>query len=121
MSPLREYIIKNWITVPKSPVVVVRNPLHQVKNRSRQAANGTVPVVSYSHVEIPSVEVLEILIKWDKILRSKRNTFSNLTVSQQQDVTERWSNNSQKSDFSDFDYTVPLKTVQAQNKQSITS
>lgn len=64
-------IIGDWITVPESPVVVVRHPLHQVKDRPWQAAYGTVPVVSYPHVQVSSVEVLEILIKRHEILRAK--------------------------------------------------
>lgn len=51
------------IGLPKCPVVVIRDPLHQVKHGPWQAAYGTVPVVSYPHVQVSSVKVLKILIK----------------------------------------------------------
>lgn len=68
-------IIDDSIIVPESPVVVIRHPLHQVKDGSWQAAYGTVPVVSYSHVQVPSVEVFKILIKWYKFLKAETNTY----------------------------------------------
>lgn len=82
------FIIYDWITVPECPVVVIRHPLHQVKDRTWQAAYRTVPVVSYPHVQVSSVKVLKILIKWYKILKAKRNFCNNLTVSQYHGVSQ---------------------------------
>lgn len=50
------------------PVVVVRNSLHQVHFSARDAADGSVPVVSDPHVQVSGVEVLKVLIERDKIL-----------------------------------------------------
>ncbi len=66
-----EYVsstVCDWIRVPECPVVVIRHPLHQVEDRSWQAAYGTVPVVPYPHVQVSSVKVLKILVKWYEIL-----------------------------------------------------
>lgn len=59
-------------TVPKGPVVVIGHPLHQVKHGARQAANGTIPVVSHPHVQVSGVKVLKVLIEGYEILRRRR-------------------------------------------------
>lgn len=41
----------------------MRLSLHNVHPGSRHAADGPVPVVSDPHVQIPRVEVLEILVQ----------------------------------------------------------
>lgn len=56
------------IASPKRPVVVIRHPLHHVKQRPWGTANGPVPVVSDSHVNVSSVKILKVLIQWHKIL-----------------------------------------------------
>lgn len=61
-------------TLPKCPVVVIRDALHQVKHGSWQAAYGTVPVVPYPHVQVSCVKVLKVLIKWYEILRKKTSS-----------------------------------------------
>lgn len=53
---------------PKCPVVVIRHPLHHVKQRPWGTANGPVPVVSDSHVNVSCVKILKVLIQWHKIL-----------------------------------------------------
>lgn len=62
------------MAVPEGPVVVIGDALHQVEHRPRQAAHWPVPVVPHSHVQVPHVEVLKILIKRDKILQPDRVT-----------------------------------------------
>lgn len=52
----------------KSPVVVTGGSLHQVHFGPRDAAYGPVPVVSYTHVEVSGVKVLEILVERHKVL-----------------------------------------------------
>lgn len=76
----------DWSTVPECPVVVIRHPLHEVKDRSREAAYGTVPVVSYPHVQVSSVKVLKILIKRYKILKANINMLNNFPVTQYEEV-----------------------------------
>lgn len=53
---------------PKCPVVIVCNSLHEVKLWPRDTANWTIPVIPYPQIEVSGVKVLEILIKWHKIL-----------------------------------------------------
>lgn len=52
----------------KSPVVVVGGSFHQIHLGSRDAAYRPVPVVSYPHIEVSGVKVLEILVERYKIL-----------------------------------------------------
>lgn len=56
----------------KCPVVVMRHSVYQVHLGTRDTADGSVPVVSDSHVQVPGVKVLKILIEGDKILQRKR-------------------------------------------------
>lgn len=42
--------------------------VHQVHLGSRNAAYGSVPVVSDAHVEVPGVKVLKVPIKRHKVL-----------------------------------------------------
>lgn len=56
------------MTVPKSPVVVIGHPLHQVKHGAWQAAHGPIPVVSHPHVQVSGVKVLKVLIEGYEIL-----------------------------------------------------
>lgn len=57
-----------FVTVPKSPVVVIGHPLHQVKHGAWQAAHGPIPVVSHPHVQVSGVKVLKVLIERYEIL-----------------------------------------------------
>lgn len=52
----------------KRPVVVEGGSFHQVHFGPRDAADGPVPVVSYAHVEVSGVKVLEILVERHKVL-----------------------------------------------------
>lgn len=61
---------------PKCPVVVIRHPLHHIKPRPRGTADGPVPVVSDSHVQVPRVKILKVLIKRHKILLQQRQQFT---------------------------------------------
>ena len=47
------------------------NSLHQVHLSTRDAADGSVPVISDSHVQVPGVKVLKVLIEGDKILQGE--------------------------------------------------
>lgn len=53
----------------EGPIVVMGNSLHQVHLSTRNATDRSVPVVSNPHVQVPGVEVLKVLIEWDKILQ----------------------------------------------------
>lgn len=55
----------------KGPVVVVGNSFHHVHPSTGNAADGSVPVVSDPHVQVPGVKVLKVLIEGDKILEEK--------------------------------------------------
>lgn len=55
----------------EGPIVVMGNSLHQVHLSTRNATDRSVPVVSNPHVQVPGVEVLKVLIEWDKILQGK--------------------------------------------------
>ena len=45
------------------------NSLHQVHLGTRNATDRSVPVVPNPHVQVPGIEVLKVLIEWDKILQ----------------------------------------------------
>lgn len=60
------------MTAPECPVVVIGNPLHQVKHRAWQAAYRPIPVVSHPHVKVPGVKVFKVLIERYEILLGKR-------------------------------------------------
>ena len=53
---------------PKCPVVVICHPFHHVEHSSRGTADGPVPVVSDSHIKVPRIKILKVLIQWHKIL-----------------------------------------------------
>lgn len=53
------------------PVVIMRLSLHDVHPGPRHTADGPIPVVSNPHVEVPCIEVFEILIQWHKVLPKK--------------------------------------------------
>lgn len=55
-------------TSPERPVVVIRYSLHYIEQSPWGAADGAVPVVPDSHVEVPFVKILKVLIHWHKIL-----------------------------------------------------
>lgn len=56
------------IDLPESPVVIIRDPFHEVKNRTGKTAYGPIPVVPDPHVQISFVEVFKILVKGNKVL-----------------------------------------------------
>lgn len=43
--------------------------LHQVHFGARDAAYGPIPIVSDSHVEVPRVEILKVLVEGHKVLQ----------------------------------------------------
>lgn len=53
------------------PVVVLRRPLHQVHLGARDAAYGPVPVVPDTHVKVPGVKVLKVLVEGHKVLHEE--------------------------------------------------
>lgn len=57
--------------VLKGPIVVGGNSLDQVHLSTRDATDGSVPVVSNPHVQVPGVKVLKVLIEGNKILQGK--------------------------------------------------
>lgn len=54
----------------KRPVVVLGRSPHQVHLSTRDAAYRPVPVVPDTHVEVPGVEVLKVLVERHKVLRT---------------------------------------------------
>lgn len=65
------YRAETWrvsVDSPKCPVVIICNAFHEVKLWPWDTANWTIPVITYSHIEVSGVKVLKILIKWHKIL-----------------------------------------------------
>lgn len=52
----------------KSPVVVTGHSLHHIHFSPRNATYWPVPVVSDPHVKVSGIKVLEILVKWHKVL-----------------------------------------------------
>lgn len=55
----------------EGPIVVVGNSFHQVHLSTRDTADGSVPVVSNPHVQVPGVKILKVLIEGDKILQEQ--------------------------------------------------
>lgn len=51
------------------PVVVMGNSLHHVHFGPRHTADWTVPAVPNAHVEVSGVEIFEVLVQWDKVLK----------------------------------------------------
>lgn len=48
------------------------NSLHQVHLGTGDAADGSVPVVSNPHVQVPGVKVFKVLVEGDKLLQKKK-------------------------------------------------